>query len=223
VERVTPRPSIFRKAYDILAMFALLNAFGVTLLVALLVTGGTLDAAKARRIVAVLQGAEPAADRPTGGAEGASKPAVTTEPVPTSMELEIRRLEAERIRTELDQRLALNNRVLLKVTAERDRFQKERDEAARQARLAAEMRSSEGFQKQVAIFEALSPKVAASHLLAIAEPDEAARLLVEMDARKAKAIVEQAKSGPQMEKMKVVLQRVREVSPARSGAIEELQ
>ena len=54
------------------------------------------------------------------------------------------------------------------------------------------------------------------HLLALPEPDDAAKLLLEMNTRKAKKIVEAAKSGGQLTKMQNILRRVRQVAPDRS-------
>ena len=58
------------------------------------------------------------------------------------------------------------------------------------------------------------------HLLAMSEPDDAARILLEIQTRKAKKIVEAAKRGNQMERMKAILKRVREVAPDRSAELE---
>ena len=58
------------------------------------------------------------------------------------------------------------------------------------------------------------------HLLSLGEPDEAAKVLLELTTRKAKKIVEAAKRLDQIAKMKVILRRVREVAPERSSELE---
>ena len=223
-------PSIFRRAYDTVALFALLNVLALGGLGAYLVASGAVDAEKARRIGAVLRGE----DSPQAQARVPEEPVAAETDTTDSesggdvvarsqMEMEILRREGERIKAELDQRLALNNSILLRVMTERERFQQERDETARQQKAALDIRREEGFKKQIAIYESLAPKVAVQHLLAMSEPDEAAKVLLEIQTRKAKKIVEAAKRGDQMEKMKAILKRVREVAPDRSAEIEANQ
>lgn len=223
-------PSIFRRAYDTVALFALLNVLALGGLGTYLVASGAVDAEKARRIGAVLRGEdspqaraqvpeEPvAAETDTTGSESGGDVVAQSQ-----MGMEILRREGERIKAELDQRLALNNSILLRVMTERERFQQERDETARQQKAALDIRREEGFKKQIAIYESLAPKVAVQHLLAMSEPDQAAKVLLEIQTRKAKKIVEAAKRGDQMEKMKAILKRVREVAPDRSAEIEANQ
>lgn len=220
-------PTIFRRAYHTVALFALLNMLALGGLGAYLVATGALDTEKARRIRAVLRGE----DLPQAQAQVSEEPvAVETDTAgsesggdvvaQSQMEMEILRREGERIKAELDQRLALNNSILLRVMTERERFQQEREEAARQQKTATDVRRKEGFKKQIAIYESLAPKVAVQHLLAMSEPDDAAKVLLEIQTRKAKKIVEAAKRGDQMEKMKAILRRVREVAPDRSAELE---
>jgi hypothetical protein len=220
-------PSIFRQTFDGMALFAVLNLLGMGGLVAYLVGSGAVDTEKLRRMVAVMRGedqvppeAEPI-EQPTGTVTEATKVSVGADTgAKAQMNIEIMRLEGDRIKAELDQRLALNNSILLRVTTERENFQREVEEAARQRTVSQKRRQDEGFKKQVAIYEALAPKVSIQHLLSLPEPDEAAKILLQMDTRKAKKIVEAAKRSDQMAKMKVILQRIREVSPERLAALE---
>ena len=52
------------------------------------------------------------------------------------------------------------------------------------------------------------------------DPDEAARILLEMEARRAKKIVEVAKRGDQLRRMQRILERVRAVAPERSSDLD---
>ncbi len=223
-------PSIFRRAYDTVALFALLNVLALGGLGAYLVASGAVDPEKARRIGAVLRGEDSLQAQAQVPEEPVAAETDTTDSesggdvvAQSQMEMEILRREGERIKAELDQRLALNNSILLRVMTERERFQQERDETARQQKAALDIRREEGFKKQIAIYESLAPKVAVQHLLAMSEPDQAAKVLLEIQTRKAKKIVEAAKRGDQMEKMKAILKRVREVAPDRSAEIEANQ
>lgn len=224
---MTTNPSIFRRAYDAVALFALLNMLALGALAAILVMSGAVNAEKAQRVVAVMRGDEPppteaaVPEQPakavmdTGGAETGRDVVAESE-----RDAEILRRESERIKAELDQRLALNNRILLRVMTEREGFQKERGQAKEQQQASHDQRHEEGFKKQIAIYESLAPKIAVEHLLAMSDPDEAAKILLEIQTRKAKKIVEAAKRGDQMKKMKTILQRVREVAPDRSAELE---
>ena len=127
------------------------------------------------------------------------------------MDIEILQREAERVKVELDQRLVLSNSILLKVKTEREEFKAEREAAVRRDEQTRNLVRDEGFEKQIAIFEALSPKVAVQHLISMNNPEEAAKVLTALDADRARKIVEAAKRGSEMSQMQAILQRIREV------------
>jgi hypothetical protein len=215
-------PSIFRRAYDGLALFAMLNLVVVGGLGAYLIGSGVADAEKIRRVAAVLRGEDESdvdAEAPPAPAEVVVPETAEVSAAMSQMDLEIMRREAERIKAELDQRLALNNGIMLKVMTEREAFHKEREAEAKRKEIASQEQNREGFAKQIEIYEGLMPKVAVEHLLSLPEADEAARILLEMDTRKAKKIVEAAKRPEHMQQMKVILQRLREVAPDRSSEL----
>ncbi|MFH1110349.1 MAG: hypothetical protein V1790_14305 [Planctomycetota bacterium] len=217
---MTSKPGIFRRGYDAVALFALLNMAALVGVVGYLVGTGAVDGEKVRKAALVLRG-EPLSVSQAQGEESkpasaVAKPASSKESsVESEEELEIAHRESERIKAELEQRLALNNSILLKVRTEREAFQKERETATKQEQASANVQREEGFRKQVAIMEALSPKVAIQHLLGLSDSDEAAKILMAMETGKAKKIVESAKRGDEMTQMKRILQRVREAAPSR--------
>ena len=157
-------------------------------------------------------GAGPAAP----GEEAASTQPAPAAVIDTQVELEIVRREAERTREELRQRLALSNSILLRITAERESFRREREAADQMAQAHRLELETEGFEKQIALLGGVKAKTAVEHLLGLGDPDEAARILLAMDTRKAKKIVEAARRPDQMEQMKSILRRLREVAPDRS-------
>ena len=218
-------PSAVRRAYDGVALFALLNVAVLGGMTAYLVGSGALDARKMQRIASVMRGedlqVQPEAE--AGPAE-AGEEAASTQPAPaavidTQVELEIVRREAERTREELRQRLALSNSILLRITAERESFRREREAADQMAQAHRRELETEGFEKQIAILGGVKAKTAVEHLLGLGDPDEAARILLAMDTRKAKKIVEAARRPDQMEQMKSILRRLREVAPDRSTGL----
>ncbi len=222
---MTGGPSIFRKTFDAVALFALLNLLAIGGLIGYGVQGGWITPEKVQKVVEVIKGEDEDAEL---DAEDEAPIDILAEMAPDSlqdvlaeseMDKEVLRREAERIKAELAQRLALNNSILLRVTTERERFAKEVEETTRKRRAAGKRRDAAGFKKQVAIYAALSPKIAAKHLLAMEDPSEASRLLQMMDTRKAKQIVESVKRGDDLRRMRVILDRLRDTAPERSDAL----
>lgn len=225
------KPGRLRQVYDTAALVALINMGLLAALATYAGITGAINAEKINQMAAVMRGevpssiASPRISSETAPAQDAvpANDAASTETWADAAppDLETVRREADRIREELRQRLALNNSILLRVTNERQEFHREREEERKyQESLRAEQ-TAEGFRKQVQIYEGLAPKIAVQHLLSMADVDEAARILIQMDTRKAKKIVEAAKRGDQLGKMVTILQRVREVAPLRSGEIED--
>lgn len=215
---------LLKRTYDAVALFSLMNIAAIVGVLAYLLGTGALDGptlkrmAEAARKPAETQEAEPTGQQKPADAE--TKEADMDRVGASQTELEIMQREADRIKEELRQRLALNNSILLRVTTERKAFQEEREAAERQDMRAEEMRESEGFAKQVAILEAMKPSVAVDYLLRMNAPDDAARILLEMETRRARKIVEAARRPKQVEQMRDILLRIREVAPERSGGIE---
>lgn len=209
--------SLVRKAYDGVALVALLNVVFVGGLLGYLYSSGAVDGDKLRKFVAVIRGAE-LVTRETAEAEPTTEeaPARTGTPSFTpataQMDMEAYRREADRIQEELRQRLALNNSILLRITTERKDFRRERAAAAKAAETEQEERQTEGFEKQIAILEGVKPATAIEHLLSLGDVDEAAVILMAIDDRKAKRIVEAAKKPAQRKQMSLILQRMRTVS-----------
>lgn len=235
---MTEGTSTLRKIYNYAALLALVHV-GASLLVLVYaaVTGG-LTSSKLQAMVAALQTKptpESGADEPAPKEQSTStdkahsteqhKPDDASAPTMAKKfehagsfaalqtDLDIIRLESERVKAELDQRLALNNSILLKVASEREAFQRERQAIVDREKAGKPDDRGEGFAKQVAIFETLTPKVAIEHLLAMTDPDDAARILVALEPRKAKAVIEAAKREDQSRQMKEILRRVRAVAP----------
>lgn len=215
---MTDQPSLVRRVYDGMTMFALLNIVGLVGLLAFLSSSGAINIEKVRQIVGVMRGdgagsvEADSSDDPagTGLTEQMKDAAVVSE---SDADVQVMRLEGERIKAELDQRLALNNSILLRVTAAHERFQETRDAAQQQDAKSRQKRRSDGSKKQIAIYEALSPKVAIEHMLGLPDSADAAAIFLQMDTRKAKKIIEAAKRPDEKESMMRILRQVRELEP----------
>lgn len=212
-----------RRLYERVALVAVLNFLAFGGLAAYMIQSGAMTREKGQQMLAILKG-DSTVLLPQAVLEKPVKPESGEEPAPATpprgadleLDVEVMRREAERVKAELDQRLALNNSILLRVQTEREQFERERQEAEKLQQLASAQRQEKGFKKQVSIYGSLAPKTAVQHLLALQEVDQAARILLELDTGKAKRIVEAAKRGDQLDKMRAILARVREVAPDRS-------
>ncbi len=215
--------SLMRKTYDGIALFAVLNVVFASGLIGYLISSGAVDAEKFRKFVAVVRGAEladpDAAESEPAVVEETGKPAqnLPFTAATAQIDLEVYRREADRIQEELRQRLALNNSILLRTTTARQNFRREQEDAAKENENQEKERRTRGFRKQIAILEGVKAKTALEHVLNINDPEEAAEILMTMDDRKAKQIVEAAKTPAQRQKIGVILQKMRKtsaVSPA---------
>lgn len=217
---LTKSPSLVRRLYDAAALFAVLNMTVVSALIGYVFATGAVDAKKLREVGMVLRGVPLAPPANAQSPSPPSEPPTISTPgkevgAETDTDIEMAHREAERIRTELEQRLALSNSILLKVREERETFRKEQEAVALREEKVAEVQKTDGFLKQVAILESLSPKVALEHLIAVGDPDEAARVLAAMSTTKAKKIIESAKRGAEKEQIKTILRRLRETVPTK--------
>lgn len=230
---MTTSPSIFRRTYDAVAIFSVLNMVVLGGVFAIMLGSGMLDGPRLRAVVEGLRNG-PAlkaeavsmeSQNSPSALESEEKPAIAA-PRPTGdqsvaamMNAEIMRREAERIESELQQRMAQVNNVLIRVTQEREAFKREKEQSDVQKETERNKQESEGFQKKVQIYETLSPKVAVELFLDTEEPDDAARILMQLDVRKAKKLVEAAKRPEQLEKIKDILARLSEAAPEVSAEL----
>jgi len=219
------RLDMLKRTYDSMALVALLNVLGIAALTGFLVNNGGLTREKVAGMLRVVRGegvvVEPDEAAQDGGAEQANQSKEAAPATVSQDDVEVLRLEAERIKTELDQRLALNNSIMLKVMTEREAFRKEQEQAAKRRAAIASERQEVGFKKQIAIYEGLPARLAVQHLLDMEAPDAAARILLELSTDQAKKIVKSAKRGEQIERMEDILRRVRDVAPVQAGKIAD--
>ncbi|MFQ5461723.1 MAG: hypothetical protein ACE5E5_03755 [Phycisphaerae bacterium] len=221
-------PSMMRRTYDAVAMFAVLNLAAMLGFVGYLIASKTITGPRLRAMVEYVHNAEtpPGEDGTEASDQPAAEPAAAQaapNPQPVGLTAEIMRREAERIKAELDQRLALNNSILLRITKEREAFEREQALEAARREQAKEERETVGFSKQVAIFEALASKVAIKHLLSMPDQEDAAGMLLAIDTRKAKKIIEAAKTPDEMRRMQLILQTLRDLAPAKSKQLASEQ
>ena len=212
-----------KKGYEAMALFAVLNWLGAAGLAMFLVSTSRVDGDMLRQVVAVLRHEDLATqdDDAAASADAQSGDSQRQASVETRIEREVARSEGERVKAELEQRLATINRILLQVTKKREAFEEEVADAAKLEADRRAERQSDGFKKQLELFEAMTPKTALGHLLNLPNQDDAARILAQMDTRRGKKLIEAAKRGDDLTRMRIILQRVRDVSPERSDDLED--
>ncbi len=227
--------STFKKAYELIALLALLHVLVLGGVVGAAVLTGGVDGEKIRKMADVLRDKEEEIDPETEGeaqskdadvalaSDSSTGKAVKDAAAESQLKEEIQRREAQRIKDELSQRAAQVNRALLLFKMKVEEFEQMKAASAAKDEAVAEERDEEGFKKLVAIFDSLSAKVAAEMMLDMENEDDAARILLQMDERKAKKLVEAAKKLNRLEKMQDILQRVREVAPTKSDALKGTQ
>jgi len=219
---------VLRRAYDIVALFAVLNLVGISGMLVVLFGTGAVTGEQLRRGVQAMRApqtpeAQPPAVSPSEeqmAHEPEVKSPMFADAAANEGAMELLRLEADRLKIELDQKVALANSIMLRVTTERESFKREQDQAAEASRKVQEQHGAEGFAKQIAIYEELSPKVAMEHLLSLGDASQAAAILMALDTRKSKKIVETAKDPRQREQMILILKRLSETAPERSAQLK---
>ena len=201
-----------RKTYHLVALLALIHLLGLAGGAGFLVTTGRLTPQRVRAVVDVLRGEAPGAEEsePDAGEQGE---------VPDAAE-ELARRNLERVVMEANQRLILANRQMVEVKRRREELERQEAERAQLHSRQAEESAKEGFKKDLEILSVLKPKVALDSLLT--RPiDDAARMVMAMDARTSKKIIEAAQKDPRKRTaMLAIQQSLRELSVDQSGEEE---
>lgn len=228
---------MLRRLYNVAAALALMHMLALAGAGVLLGSRGYLAPDKLRGVVQVLRGEAPAPGPPTGtedaaDAEGNSlgtpSPGANAGPAaiaggggPGAVDVaqvaqdaqEIAYREMERFKDEMDQRLALNNAIMLQITTRREALERDVQAFAQRQVSEVEVKDDEGFKKELEIFETLKPAVAMERLLGKGSVEDAARLMLQMDSRKVAKIIESAKTPSEKQRLQIILDRIREVAP----------
>ena len=208
------------KAYRLVALVALLHLLVVGGLAGYLAVTGRLTGAQLRQMVAVLRGQAPqSAMAQSDIVEEVAPPEKSTESLQQEQrEEEIARYQIDRRRAELDQIGAAVDAALLSVMRQRELLQREAEELDAQFKRRAKQEESQSFKKDLELFSSMKPKIAVGYMLD-KTPEDAARMLLLMETRKAKRIIEAAKTPAQKKAMAKILQMLREVAPNQSDAL----
>jgi hypothetical protein len=210
-----------KKAYRLLALLALLHLLVVGAGLVYLVGTGRLTGERIEQIAGLLRG-----ELPTPQTAQAQEVAQVEAPTKSGEAIEreqtaeqIKRHKIDRRLAELEQQAATAQAAFLKVTRQREAHQREKEELAAQRRQRAKQERSVGFRKDLDLLGSLKPKVAVDYLLG-KPPEDAAQMLLLMETRKAKRIIEAAKTAAQKKKMAEIYQLLGEMAPADSELLK---
>jgi hypothetical protein len=212
-----------KKVYNVIALLALLHLVGVAGVLAFLIGTGRLTAADAKEIAHTLRVEAPAeAGPPDQTAKASTAEAATeAEPLPGSTEAEIRRRNLERIAMQAEHQLILANRQMLDVKRRQEELDQQVAAAEAEQKQLEQERTDEGFKKDIELLSMLKPTVALDSLLA-RPVDEAARIMMEMDTRQGKKIIEAAAKEPRKwSGMLRIQRRLRDLSPEAADQLDQ--
>jgi len=212
----------FKKIVSIIALLAVLNLLGVAGLAGYLVSSGRLTSERVKQLAAVLRGEWPEPEAAQAEeAEEIIPPEKSAESiVEEEFEDQIMRLTADRRRAELSQQRAVIQRERLDVMRKREALNRRLAEAKERQAKRKEQEQSAGFKKELEILSGMQPKNAVYWLRQRA-PADAAQMLLLMKTRKAKKVIEAAKTPADRKAMAEVLQILREMAPADSELLAD--
>ena len=204
-----------RRVYHLLALGALLNLLVLGGTGAYLFSKGHLSRDKILQMAEIARGDdtdEEVEEDPVAPEE----PSATATRVDLSTESqyaqEIAVREMQRFRDEMDQRMALNNKIMLQITTRREALEREIRAFQRRREQDVEVKDNEGFKKELEIFESLKPSAAMELMLSKGSVDDAAKLMLQMESRKVAKIIEAAKTPADKMKLATIQERMKEVS-----------
>lgn len=213
---------LIKNSYRVLATLSLLNFLVLGGGVGYLVAAGRLDAEQVKKLAAVLRGedeadadaVEPSTPTETDPKPGKRAPVVSKEEKQIRDEIMWR--NAERYRTQLEQRLKFINAERLDVDRRREEFERLANGMRTEREKAAQRAKQPGYVKELEVIKALSPNAALSQLVTMNDAD-VARILFELDTRKTKKIVEAAKTDAQRSKVNAALLLMRDIKRVDDG------
>jgi len=212
--------AVLKKTYHLAALLALLHLLVASGGLVFLLATGRLNRERAGQIAGVLRGDLPAAQAAQVEEEApVAPPTKSVESIEHEQrQEEMVRYMSDRRRAELEQQAATGRAALLQVTREREALSRQAEELETQRKQRMQQEESEGFRKDLELFGSMKPKDAVYYMLQ-KQPEDAARMLLMMDTRKAKKIVEAAKTPAERKTMSQVLQTMREIDPTETESL----
>lgn len=204
-----------RKAYQLLALIAIVHLFTLGGGLGYMVATGRLDGVRAAEIVEVFRDVDESEE--TSVEESLERPVAAIRKSVESIEQqqindEMTWRSSARHQAELDQRQQAMQLEMLSMERNREQFERYREQIIEQQDARQEVDQSRGFKKELELFSQMKSKQALEFLLA-KPPEDAAHLLLEMPSRSAKKIIESAKTREERLALTTILSLMGEVAP----------
>ena len=204
-----------KKAYNLLALLAIVHLLTLGGGLGYLVATGKLDSVRAAELVEVFRDIDEPEETPSeelpetpAASRGQSVESIERQQI----EEEITWRSSLRHQAELDQRQSAIRLEMLSLERKREAFERYRKQIIEQQSARQDVDQSRGFKKELELFSQMKAKQAPGFLLA-KKPEDAAHLLLEMPGRSAKKIVESAKTPEERQALTSILSLMGEVAP----------
>jgi len=219
--------------YDITAILALMHVAGLGGVGGYLISTGHLTAEKIKQIVEVVRGQKKEIDQ----SESSASPTEVTQKQSDSnrqtgsflpgvdrfnqylVDQEILYQQKQRFDVEMQQKLDQINSAMLQVNMRQEALDVKIKAQDKRQQQITEQKDEVGMKKEVSILAALSSKKGLELLLK-KDPQEAAQLLLQMNTFNAANIVDAAKTQQQQDQLQTILNRMRDVAPAKVNKIK---
>lgn len=207
------------KLYNLVAVVAVATLLGGGGFLCYLYGSGKLTAQRVDLLAAVLRGdLDEQAEGLVASGEISSEPqaeevrARSAEEVRALRQREhLERLEVERALADLEAQRRLLSHAMHEVVVEQERLEDEQAAFTDRRQQIISAAKDEGFQKELAYIETLSPRQAKEHIVRVWRRDkaDAVRLLIELDVARGRRIFEQFKTKEELDIQTDLLERIR--------------
>lgn len=212
---------MMKRLYHMLALLAMINLFAIAGLLGFLFASGKLSAERVDQIGVVLRGEFPTS-QPT------SQPAlaVAAAPPPEPSRAEIARITAQkeyydllaqRHQREMDDRRSLNQAIQLDVVRRLEQIEKAKADLAEQQKKVTQQGEEEGLAKVLEMYSTMEPGKAKDLLRTQNKEADAVAILTQMDANRAKKIVNACKTQEELLWIGRILNQINKPNPTGSG------
>lgn len=181
--------------YQVVSILAIANLLSIAGLVVFLVATDRLDSERVDQIAAVLRGEPPVQAAPTTQPTTQPAEAETAETrlAKAREETDLAFRMLERKRREAEDRHRLAEALMMDVVRRQEALSEDRSAFQEQQRKIEEQRLQEGFVKELELLTSVKPK-ARKDMLATKSDADAVRLMMEMDERAGKQVIEACKT-----------------------------
>ncbi|HNO77917.1 MAG TPA: hypothetical protein PKN33_07630 [Phycisphaerae bacterium] len=218
----------FGKFYQFIALVALIHFAAILVGVGWLIQSGKLNKENVLAIAGVLgfgddAGTDDGADTDESTATEAASPqkGKSSAPVTNSVQEELARRSLQRAVTQAEHRRELAQRAMLDVRRRREELERLAEQQTTKVEKQTKEKAKEGFKKDLEILSSLKPKIALDSLLA-RSVDDAAQMMLLMETRQAKKIMEAArKDDGKWTQMIAIENKMREATTL-DGEVEEV-